>query len=871
MLKTEAITKFLYSQPYKMCRLYTPEMEVQVNVARGDGEPITDIHEGVRWQGFTDGSQTWKHFRIPWNASKDPQYIDKDINFDISVHAEAIGMTGWNWYRKQSLWVGFDFDSIINHKAGLTNDELEDIKKAFSDLPYVSLISSTSGVGLHIYIFVTPTDTTTHTEHAAVARALLNKISISTGLALEAKVDCMGSNMWVWHRKAIPDKSYLLIKQHSILCDVPKNWQDYLPRVSRRNYTPRKQSDIEQLTNSNYKQKLNDEHVRVLNWFESGNSQWWWDDQRQMLICHTSDLKRAHDELKLRGIFETIATGRGGDTGRGDHNCFAIPLSSGGWQVYRYTRGTQEHAYWYVNNSGWTTCRYNAQPSYSTALKTSGGVEREKDYYFKTIAACQKAIQVLGIDFDIPTNTENRPAFVKRVKGDRICVSFPELQHDPDFHEQGWIKTKKEWQQYFFLPKVNDEIDLPDHVVRHVVNNNIDFGWLIKVGDNWNEEPKGNVIDALKKAGYKQQDELLGQCILNPWRLVSIPFEGEYPGNREWNRLAAQFRFNPERGPHRSWDLVLNHCGDTLTPSINNHSWCKDHAITNGGMYLLCWIACLLQKPSDPLPYLFLYGPQNCGKSILHEALNLLVTGGVVRADNALINNNGFNAELLSAILCVVEETNLSKKNLALDRIKDWVTGRSITIHAKGKTPYDIPNVSHWIQCANNISFCPVFPGDTRITVVRVNDLTAEIPKNKLLAQLEDEAPAFLNSVLTFEIPDPIGRLRLPVIETTEKFDQMEFNKSALHTFVEERTYIISGHVILFSELYDHFIAYLSPDERSTWSNRKTAKELRELLPQCPIGRYSGSGSMYVGNISFTKDKTPDKPFTKIGERICQG
>ena len=57
--------------------------------------------------------------------------------------------------------------------------------------------------------------------------------------------------------------------------------------------------------------------------------------------------------------------------------------------------------------------------------------------------------------------------------------------------------------------------------------------------------------------------------------------------------------------------------------------------VLTGADYLKCWIAALFQEPMEPLPYLFLYSQeQNTGKSILHEALSLLLTRGVVRAEH---------------------------------------------------------------------------------------------------------------------------------------------------------------------------------------------------------------------------------------------
>jgi len=57
------------------------------------------------------------------------------------LHAEAIGMTGWEWTTRRSLWVAFDVDSITSHAAGvgISKEELENVKQAVQSLPYVEV------------------------------------------------------------------------------------------------------------------------------------------------------------------------------------------------------------------------------------------------------------------------------------------------------------------------------------------------------------------------------------------------------------------------------------------------------------------------------------------------------------------------------------------------------------------------------------------------------------------------------------------------------------------------------------------------------------------------------------------------------------
>jgi hypothetical protein len=226
----------------------------------------------------------------------------------------------------------------------------------------------------------------------------------------------------------------------------------------------------------------------------------------------------------------------------------------------------------------------------------------------------------------------------------------------------------------------------------------------------------------------------------------------------------------------------------------------------------------------QPLPYLFFFGPQNSGKSIFHEALNLLLTKGYRRADAALVSQATFNGELEGAILCIVEETDLRKNPTAYNRIKDWVTSKDLNIHHKGRTPYHIPNTTHWVQCANDHQACPIFTGDTRITMCYVDSLDPMdlIPKKKLLPILEKEAPDFLGEILSVELPESPDRLNVPVVDTGDKALAQQLNQNSLEAFVHEKCRIISGRKIKFSDFYDKFVEWLEPNDIQNWPATST-------------------------------------------------
>jgi len=275
-LKTEAIKNLLNALAHQdLADLYNPNMEVQVNVtSEGEGvERVQRDFHGRNYQAYRDATgQEWKPFRIPWKANSDPEYTDRPMAFDLADKAEAIGMTGWDWKNRVSRWVAFDFDSLINHKSGLTEEQLNKIEQDVTNIEWVTVRKSTSGTGLHIYIFLEEVETQNHTEHAALGRAVLGQLNALCGQDLESQVDCCGGNMWVWHRKMTPENHGLeLIKQGATLAakDIPKNWKDHLEVVRgtrRKNLTFPKKSKRIKLKHSLKKLRAS---ILILNWMRT--------------------------------------------------------------------------------------------------------------------------------------------------------------------------------------------------------------------------------------------------------------------------------------------------------------------------------------------------------------------------------------------------------------------------------------------------------------------------------------------------------------------------------------------------------------------------------------------------------------------------
>ena len=874
MKKIEAIKEFLKYQISPISKLYNPNMEVQVNVAKDSGKRIKGTFQGKTWRGFQDPDtgEIWKSFRIPWNSSNNAEYIDTELKFNLSLHVEGIGMTGWDWVNKQSLWIGYDFDSITNHKEGMTNEELEELKIKTGEVEWVTLFRSTSGKGIHLYLFLDkPFPTNNHSEHAALARSLLSILTVEIGFNFFTSVDTCGNILWCYHRKQEGTNGLTYLKEGIPfpIKKIPINWKDHIGVINRtKKKTHSGEKYIEGLSSSIKNFLIDSEHQTILKWFNNNaKMDWWWDTDYNMLVCHTYDLRECHKELNLRGIFETNSSGSS------SQNCFAFPIKNGSFIVRRYSKRVAEAKTWIIDEHGWTKCFFNSNPTLHEASIFNNGMENTKgEYVFENSDSARKTLLLLGLEYNFPPIFTYRPVKIKS-KSDKIILIIDSHKTDPELLE-GFLKEKKYWIKVFLYKKeIYEEISQQDNLIRHVISNKTEAGWYIQINNEWVLHNKSNVVSVLvsQMQGYSRQEieQMLGKTLLDPWILVNKPFEDEYLGNRNWNKDATQLSMKPIQGKIEYWWNLLEHLGSGLDEAVKNNKWCQENNINDGSDYLFVWISFIFQKPLEQLPYLFLFGEQKTGKSTLHEGLSLLLKNkvGYTRADQALKSISGFNAELAHSVICVVEETNLSKNNLALNRIKDWVTGKTLSINTKHINVYEIENTTHWIQCANEAGNCPIFPGDTRIVAIEVPALEKEIPKHSFLNSLEEESPAFLYEILHYELPEPEGRLNLPCLDTEIKEEIMEDNYTVLEQFMKEKTKIAMGHLTSFNEFYTFFQMWLTSNATSEfnyWSIRKTSMK----FPRTSIlikGIYGSDNKVVIGNLTFDLNAT-DKEYKYILE-----
>lgn len=834
-----------------MARLYEPTLECHVEVAQGDGE-----RDG---KCFTNGKEKWYSFRI-----QDTRSANATVGWEFNRHVLCIGLSGWDFHQKVSRWVGFDFDSIVGHKRGLTEDQLNEIVVKLKDIPWVTIRKSTGGKGLHVYVPIATGDIRSECrqDHIGFAKGILSQLCALTGFDFIIKSDTIGSILWVWSRRQTTG-SFQLIKEATEGIVLRADWKDN--DASKKKRTAKKEAA------ANVKvEGLSEEHRRLIDWFAKGKDLWYWDNELHMLVCHTFSLKMAHTDLQLKGIYDTVSTGKDLPN---DQNAFAFPIKNGGWIVRRHSRGTREHPYWKTDKSGWTYCLYNRLPTLSDISSYYGGGESARgDYCFSSHKHVESICKVLAptAELQFPLWAGDRQVRLKALKDAKVAITFDSTPNDP--LPIGWIRGKGKWERVISILEEERELKTPDDMLRHTVTEGKDAGWYLKSKD-WTDEPVSNAMYALGSMGYSSIEvkELIGQCVLNPWILVNKPFEVEYPGNREWNKFAAQLSMEPKEGPWPTWKLVFDHWGKGLNQAVSESPWCITNGIRDGASYLLYWFACVFQYPTEPLPYLFVFGPEKSGKSSLHEFPSLLVNRGVIKAGQALVNPQGFNGELAGAIICVNDEINLSVSRVAHDRIKEWTTAKTITIRALYQNAFDLPNTTHWIQCANQASWCPIKLGDTRIVMWRLDKPESEIPKELLLSRLRDEIAAFLWFLTHLEIPETIERLRIPPVETAEKREEVEMN--IVERFIAEKLYPRKGQFILFSDFCNQFWHYCETIgvRAGEWSKQKIGSSI-PMVEGMPIkGRSTSDNQVIIGNYALDASLPAlSYSLVKVGEKLVR-
>jgi len=858
---------------------YTPDMEVQINVAVDGGVPV----EGKRntWTDPVDSlSEPWFHVRNPKNAKDQPERRDWPLKFSLAEHAEGIGCTGWDFGSLCSRWFGYDFDSIIGHApaTGVSDEDLEAVQKAAWDIPWLEIRKSTGGSGLHVYALCCEEGipAANHTEHSALGRAILEKMAVLAGFSFSKQLDVCGGNMWIWHRKSSRENEGLkLLKPATArltLADIPGDWRSHLAVVTGKRATQRiigvpeeADDEFDQLVSGRRHVPLDGEHKRIVKALGENGFSVIYQQDNHLVQAHTARLKQlaADPAFGIKGILQTLSQG----TDPGQPNCFMFPLPDGGWRVYRFSPGTTEAVTW--DQSGfWTHCKFNMLATLDEAAGALNGCEQtDGAHQFDKANQGVQALKAVGVPATVPGWADEREMAVERHKQsarklvatiayDANDENQPTIKamRDHGWHLEGKTARSKKWAQVFKLPPTRRNTVSDFGTERFEVSirsvstaDGKDAGWRIRdEKGRWVERDRTAATDMLAhlSVSSKEMKATVARLQHRNWTLENLPFQPEFPGGRVWN-IGAQLAYEPTKEDrpmeHPHWDMIFQHLGKGLDEAVADDPWCRENGVTKGATYLLYWSASLFQQPSQKLPYLFFYGPEDAGKGSFHNALGLLMSKGHVEARNALLTQ--YNGELDGTILAYIEEVNLTGKNEdAFARLKDFVTGDTIWINAKYANLYKSVSHLHWVQVSNSRSYCPIFPGDSRIVVIEVPEKPANAEKfgweEVMKPALKLEAPNFLRTLFDIQLPEGVGRLWLPVLSTRAKRDAAAvrrngqvassgFDPEALVTALQMKMFRTDA--LVYKVLVHKLLEQIG---RGRWSNHpgQFGKQLQEIV-----------------------------------------
>jgi hypothetical protein len=840
----EAIQAFLDNRkadsPFLLDR-YTVDLETQV-MCDTDGQP--GENPGSYTRTIKGREEVWSNKRWPYQAGTDPNYSDPPISFSPAAHVERVGTTWWDYVNERSVAVGIDIDSTDGHAETTTTNEQSDIERIIGRLEaldYVTIVRSTGGKGIHVYVFFDPNNlpaSRNHHEHTLVARKTLELISQDIDFPLKDHVDCVGSVFWIWASKSPADHNgFELVKEGTYL-DSGRIAGIELPQPSVRAHG---NTDFEVVD-------LDEDHKRIIEAIAAQPYYFQVRPDMNLFHAHTCAIRDAIAAgLDVRGTFETNSNGDDPNTA----NCFLAPQTNGVFRVYRFGQSQHEPNWTFANGKNF--CFLNDDESLQEIV--SGFAEKYKSgEYLLTPGGVAELCEALGEPLDraapddVRASIENGQVVLRSKKGG-----------------DGWEKEGKE-HKIIVVPKrktgsFRDRIlARADDKIRYAAIDHEPLGWFHRLDNGeWMMHRSFTDISSSLDVTFKEFSKQAKDIIVsNPWQIVKVPFKDQYLSGRRWNRNAPQLAVTPadSGGDHPYFDMILEHVGMDLNEAVQNSNWCRKGNILSGADYLRCWLASLIHDTDQPLPYMFLAGPQNSGKSIFHECCRYLFNGGITSANNSL--TSGFNGELEGCFLVYVEERDLAdKRHNAYEKIKEWVTGRELNVRRLYQQQFTAPNYLHFVQMANNTTHLPLEDGDTRIVAIDVPALENPIPKQIMEKHLEAEASRFLRTLLNTIVPPPEDRLRIPALKTRTKELMERRSMSPVMAFAKETVYDTAGHKIQFEKFYDAFTKYC--DENGTKASPSFSVYQEVMLRSDRFQLLQRNDKHYLVNATFDPKAKPKR------------
>jgi len=136
--------------------------------------------------------------------------------------------------------------------------------------------------------------------------------------------------------------------------------------------------------------------------------------------------------------------------------------------------------------------------------------------------------------------------------------------------------------------------------------------------------------------------------------------------------------------------------------------------------YYMCWI---VQNEGSHMNWApVIQGPQGAGKTMLSEILRAALGAENARSIDAHVLGSGFTSWAQGSVLNTIEEIRLpgekGSAHAIINSLKPYITNARISIHRKGRDPYEVPNSANYLFLTNHEDAIPLEAGDRRYFVV---------------------------------------------------------------------------------------------------------------------------------------------------------
>ncbi len=213
---------------------------------------------------------------------------------------------------------------------------------------------------------------------------------------------------------------------------------------------------------------------------------------------------------------------------------------------------------------------------------------------------------------------------------------------------------------------------------------------------------------------------------------------------------------------HPTWDKLLDHIGKPeLFSAMRVNTWATQNGI-DARKYLQLWMYHVWQR--NKVPYMFLWGPVGCGKTMFFEMTRILMNWGPSWILlGGLFGANSFRLANLKSLRLAWMDMDLPADAKVWAQFTDLLHADELEIHRRGEDPSVVENRLNFFHESDRLRDCPT---EARVVAARMEMPEDKISKTQLCQALEAEQPSFKRTLEKMAKPEFSGELALPVIVT---------------------------------------------------------------------------------------------------------